>query len=742
MPADILEIVSNIIYNTPRPRPVDPAILADLNKIHKLVDEATNLAVRAASDMAAPTLTSLNGDSSSDYHPLNPLGFGGPPHGAKLSRERKFRIREQACQKLARAYRLNEVVCSVATMQGATALDHIGEMVLQRNRGDPDARYVHFFHEKIPSRYIAEYTSLDPLNEILMHHPGDAAALRTRANVRIFKKDLGGAIQDLTHALSICRMHEPSHALTKQIMTPASTEQYRKRYTDRALLEKDQQQTGLESQLLFLRASVYLSEACNHVAKCFPAPAQKNGHTGQPSTATTADGEEGEDGAADQATQDDGGASRSQVEARKIVKTLARRALRDFMTFLSHCDYSPDLPWTFIREFNEHINQAVRASKAGRSFETVKPMSALEPYTVYPMSDLFAAVAPPDLPPFPPPDLAEAADDHSGTFPTRCEWATFHPMLQDALHSLLLCHCLVQTSVKELQRHANMVARLVRLCDGYPIFQGSRSPARSDWNELLIRSREWVELSADWDTLCTSPPFPGTAVDPYAAAQNSAPNPALAASAAAAMLSGKPDTVDTTREELLLQAAREKAHEQAIEEALGDDRVTDIESFRAAVRSRANRDNHNTNNNSNEIIDISVTELDAENNVLREGTAPFPGSSSAPPAAAVSSTVAPAATTPVAPLVKQRQQPQPLPDPNQGTHEYLEGWYQRWASDEGRDYPLMSERAAAIAHWIRDAPLVTGMAKRKKRTKKSSAVAGAKADGEAGSAEQVEAPEA
>jgi hypothetical protein len=729
MPADILEIVSNIIYNTPRPRPVDPAILADLNKIHKLVDEATNLAVRAASEMAAPTLTSLNGDSSSDYHPLNPLGFGGPPHGAKLSRERKFRIREQACQKLARAYRLNEILCSVATMQGATALDHIGEMVLQRNRGDPDAQYVHFFHEKIPSRQVSEYTSLEPLNEILMHHPGDAAALRTRATVRIFKNDLGGAIQDLTHALSICRMHEPSHALSKQIMTPASTEQYRKRYTDRALLEKDQQQTGLESQLLFQRASVYLSEACNHVAKCFPATAEKNGHTGQPSAAITSGGEEGEDAAADQGTQDDSsrGTSRSQVEARKIVKTLARRALRDYMTFLSHCDYSPDLPWTFIREFNEHINQAVRASKAGRSFESVKPMSALEPYTVYPMSDLFAAVAPPDLPPFPPPDLAEGADD-AHLFPSRCEWATFHPMLTDALHSLLLCHCLVQTSVKELQRHANMVARLVRLCDGYPIFQGSRSPARSDWNEILNRAQDWVELSADWDTLCASPPFPGTSVDPYAAAQNSKPNPVVAASAAAALLSGRPDTLDATREEMEQQAARERAHEQAIVEALGDERVTDIQSFRAAVRSRANRDN--------EVIEISVTELDATNKVLREGTAPFPGSANPPS----SSSAPPAATAPVLSLVEQ-QQPQTL-KPAQGTHQYLEGWYQKWASEDSKDYPIMTERAAAIAHWIRDAPLVTGIAKKKKRTKKSTAVASAKADGEAGSAEQVEATEA
>lgn len=708
MPTDILEIIANIVYFTPRPRPVDPAILFDLINIHRLVDEATNLAVRAASEMSAPTLTSLNGDSAADYYPLNSLGFG-TPHGAKLSRERKFRIREQACQKLARAYRLNEILCSVATMQGATSLEQVAEIVLQRNPLDPDAQYVHFFHEKIPSRQVAQFTSVGPLNLILMNHPGQPAALRTRATVKVFQHDLGGAIQDLTHALSTCRMHQPSHALSKQVMTPSGTEHYRKRITEK-LSERDQP-SSLEGQLLFQRASIYLTEACRHVSYCFPAQAQKTGQTSQQPASPTG-GDEDDEGDPGQNSQDDDlkEASRNQAEARKTVKTLARRALRDYMTFLSHFDYSPDLSLTHIREFNERVNQAVRITRA-RSSDSVKEMSAIDPYTVYPLSDLFAAVAPPDIPSYPTPE--PSWDDDMP--PATCEWATFHPLLTDALHSLLLCHCLVQTSVKELQRHANMVARLVRLSDGYPIFQGSRSPARSDWNEVLNRTKDWMELSADWDTLCASAPPPPVESSPSGP---SILHPTLAASAAAALISGAPNINDAQREEREKQLAQEQAREQAIVEALEDERVTDIHSFRAAVHSRQKRDPADpaTGQPTEKVTETGVPTPPADS--PRSLSSPSPS----PP---------PAATPPPPRDDQQERQPQARRRATD-THQYLEGWHQRWGSDnDSPDYPIMTDRAAAISMWIRDAPLVTGTAKRKKRGKKSGTVVGAKADGDA-----------
>ena len=62
-------------------------------------------------------------------------------------------MREQAIQKLSKAYHLDEIACSVATMQSASPLEDVASLLLQRNPQDPDGKYVHFFHEKIPSPF-------------------------------------------------------------------------------------------------------------------------------------------------------------------------------------------------------------------------------------------------------------------------------------------------------------------------------------------------------------------------------------------------------------------------------------------------------------------------------------------------------------------------------------------------------------------------------------------------------------
>jgi hypothetical protein len=694
MPFDMLELLANINFQTQRPRPTDPAIFFDLIKIHRLVDEATNLAVKAASDMASPTLTSVNGDAA-DFSPLSSLGFGGPVHGARLSRERKFRMREQASQKLARAYRLNEILCSVATMQSATPLEQVGATVLQRSAKDPDAQYVHFFHEKIPSRQVAEYTSLEPLTDILMSRSAEAGVLRTRATVKVFKEDFSGAMQDLTHALSICRMHQHSNVLSKQDIPAPDAKQFRKRLPDMMLPEKDQP-SSLEGQLLFQRGSVYLTMACNHVAECFPARRQENGHAAsQKGAADTTSNEANEADKNGTDTPDLNGESKSKVEARKMVKTLAKRALKDYMAFLSHFDYSPNLPVSHIKDFNERVNLAVHANRPPRSSEPVKPT---EGHIVYPLSDLFAAVTPSDLPPYPSQELVKngaAPPAPGGT----CEWATYHPLLTDALHSLLLCHCLVQTSAKELQRHANMVARIVRLCDGYPIFQASRSPARSDWYEVLHRANNWLDLSADWDTLCASAPLPlMDGVYP----SKSVPNPGLAASAAAALISG--NSVDAVRDEL----AKGRAREQAIMDALEDERVTDLQSFRAAVLSRQKRAELTKDASQQQKPGNGTAAPSGEYPVSTPPTAPRP-------------LPAPASSSHVDQQVSRPQQP------HSNNHQSMEPAFHRWAADDSKDYQILTERAAAVSLWIRDAPLVTGTTKRKKRPKKSAAAMDPKA---------------
>lgn len=659
MPLEILETIANINYNTPRPRPIDAAVFFDLVKVRRLVDDATNLAVRAASDIASPTLTSVNGGLPGGSL-MNTFGMGGPGHGAKLSRERKFRMREQASQKLSRAYRLDEIACSVATMQGASPLEEVGCLVLQRVPSDPDAKYVHFFHEKIPSRQLAESTSLQPLSDIISDRPGEPAVLRTRATVKVFKEDYEGAAFDLTHALAIARFIQSTHTssqeqfkLQLQLQEP---QRIKKRPHDVILAEKDQP-SSLVGQLLFQRASVYLTMACQHVGNGIPIAASPDECPSSNSQAAS-EGVNGE--ATGQNTPEaDKEVMARQVESRKLVKTFAKRAIRDYMTFISQFDYSPNLPVKIAKEFNDRVNLVAHGVRSTRSFDV---SSSVDSHTVYPLSELFAAVPPSDLPSYPSNEIVSSGGPGLPLMQTEsCEWATYHPLLTDALHSLLLCHCLAQTSTKELQRHAYMVARLIRLSDGYPAFQASRSPARADWVEVIRRAENWLRLSGTWDTICAPAPLPIYDDNPE---QKPGIGPCHAASAAAILLNGG-SAEDATEER-----RRERIREQAIIDALDDERVTDEASFRAAIKAHEKRAEQDQTLFAAKPADVPSTASRSNSTVPSNS-----GVDNNPP-------------------------------------------LRRWSAEDGREYPILTERAAAIARWVREAPLVTGIAKHKKRAKK------------------------
>ncbi|KAE9574331.1 hypothetical protein CGMCC3_g9629 [Colletotrichum fructicola] len=644
MPIEILETIANINYNTPRPRPIDPAVFFDLLKIRRLVDEATTLAVRAASDIASPTLANLHGGLNSH----TALGYGG--HGAKLSRERKFRMREQASQKLARAYRLDEIACSVATMQGASTLEEIGSLVLQRSKEDPDAKYVHFFHEKIPSRQLAECTSLQPLDDIISARPTEGEALRTRATVRIFKDDYEGAAQDLSSALQVHRFHQPLHR-------PPSSQDLQlatgSRRPPDVILTEEQQPSSLETQLLFQRAGVYLTMACQHVVDGLPEAAASP-RTGSSKEASR-DASPGGEGPPDQPpepTAAEKEAGRQRLEKRKIVKTYAKRALRDYLAYLSKFEYTPDLPLRVTREFTEKVNLAAHGIRHPR----VPDSGPAPSYKTYPLSDLFAAVPPADIPPYPSQELVRQAGPAQAS---EHEAITYHPLLTDALHSLLLCHCLVQTSTKELLRHAHMVARLARLADGYPIFQASRSPARADWIEVLRRAGNWISMTSSWEQLCAPAPLPILDVA-MAEHQNKIQSSPKAAALAAASITKDSNTLAHIGENE--EQRKERIRQQAIMDSLDDDRVVDEASLRAAITARQKR-------------------AQEDHDYLQGITNGFNGKQDTGLAG----------------------QPSPA--------------LRRWSVDDGREYPILTERAAAIARWVLEAPTVSlGTAKRKKKS--------------------------
>ncbi|KAI8954408.1 hypothetical protein F4801DRAFT_502261 [Xylaria longipes] len=649
LPVEVLETLANANYYMPLPRPVDPAVFYDLVKIRQLVDGATDLAVRAANGVTSSALSSsLAGGAA---HQMQALGLGfGNTGGAKLSPERRFRMREQATQKLSRAYHLDEIASSVATMQSTSTLENVAGLVLQRAPHDPDANYVHFFHEKIPSRQLAECTDLRVLDMIIGQRPSDCEPLRTRAIVRMFKEDFEGAAQDLTTALSVCRLNRPHRPYAEESM---QLERRAGRRRDNPPLDEKDQPSSTEVQLLFQRAGCYVTLACGHVE--FALARHLAGQAAEPANntngASSTNGNrptEGE-GLSQSTTAQPGdqAPTQKQLESRKTVRLYAKRALRDYMEYLKHFHYSPNLPIEVSDDFSRQVNQATHRSKRYyaqsrlASQDPNSPTGSSVGHTVYPLATLFTATPPADLPPYPSADIVHAASASNlvNAVETTSEVVTYHPLLTDALHSLLLCHTLVQTSTKELQRHAYMVARLARLADGYPVFQASRSPARADWIEVLRRAENWIELGSSWEALCAPAPLPMPPSVNNVSAVTTGVN--------ALSITGSISPTETDEQR------QERMRHQAIVEALEDERVNDEASFKAAILARQKR-----------------AEADQVQAISSNATSP--NTSSAP---------------------------------------------KRWAVDDGREYPILTERAEAVARWIREAPAVsgTGNGKRKKK---------------------------
>lgn len=583
-------------------------------------------------------------------------------------------------------------------MQSASSLEEVAGLVLKRDANHLDAKYVHFFHEKIPSRQLAESTSLDVLDEVVARQPSEGEALRTRATVKVFKEDYKGAAKDLTSALSVLKMHN-----RHKTPDPSSRElQVKDKNSHRfdVKLDEDHQPSSLEVQLLFARAGVYLSIACLHVNKSLePLPAVGTA-SDSPFAATSehhpnADGQADEEGTETTTstpvtdtppsalTAEEEAATGRILEAQKVVKTNAKKALRDYMAYLSHFHYSPNLPTDIADDFTRRVKAGKNRGR-GASIRSESPSGDWQ-HKVYSLNELFTATPPTDVPPYPPADITvpSPAPETSTYLGSTMEMVTYHPLLTDALHALLLSHVLVQTSTKELQRHAHMVARIARLADGYPIFQASRSPARADWIEVLRQGNNWIGLTSSWETLCSPSSL-------YQSSTNGNGGGGGAASGGfkKALLPAPKDT----------EMDKEAIHQEALRRAFEDDRVGDEEMFRVAYQAhkkaveadiQAQRDRVNGNNNGNGNAAGSGIIVPVANK----------GSSAKPKPAAIETKD----------LLGSPGDEQVSP----GTA------HRRWAMDEGREYPILTERASAVARWQREAPPAAGgvgaAARRKKK---------------------------
>lgn len=506
-------------------------------------------------------------------------------------------MRELAVQKLSQAYRLDEIAASVATMQGASALDHLADFVLARNATNIDANYVHFFHEKIPSRMMSESTPLEPLNNIIAAQPGHSAPYRTRALTKIFKDDHAGAIQDLTEAVTLCRMEAAKHRAGRDQLVTMQTvrEEAEKRKTwtrdwmqENRVLDEDQPR-GMELQLLFQRGNQYLTLACQSI---LPSLSSLKKASNMPDSQSSDDYQSG-------------------VQNRETIRKYAKRALRDYMTFFSKLDYAHaprhsandeifgrdpivddleefDAPPARLnkKENNPPTSTALtRSSNAENQHRHRHNSSPPPPLKIHEMSTLLSTSPPADLPPYPISGPEEDYDD---------ETLTYHPLLPETLHSFLLTHCLLQTDATTLLRHAHNVARLVRLADGYPFFLAARSPARADWAEILRKTHNWIDLPYTWEQLCKiSPPSPFSKPGTDVVKANGRPKTGPKEPESTPSKSLTKSTSEASSPRLAngesTDQKRDRIHKEAVMDALGDERVVDDETFHRSVRAREKR---------------------------------------------------------------------------------------------------------------------------------------------------------
>ncbi len=137
------------------PPPIDPGVFRNVTSIRKLIDEAAELSVRASSGLSAAALGALrNGGSSMNLSGsswsavqslgINPMGDFSNVNGGRnssMSPAMVHRLRVLAVQKLAEAYKLDEIASSVMVMQGGSVFDDIAERVLKL--GVYESSYLH-----------------------------------------------------------------------------------------------------------------------------------------------------------------------------------------------------------------------------------------------------------------------------------------------------------------------------------------------------------------------------------------------------------------------------------------------------------------------------------------------------------------------------------------------------------------------------------------------------------------------
>ncbi|KAG1848528.1 hypothetical protein DFJ58DRAFT_842906 [Suillus subalutaceus] len=454
------------------PPPIDPGVFRNVATIRRLIDEASELSVRASSGLSAVALGSMRTPSNSAWATAQGLGFDGSNNvggGRNVA---------------------------MSAMRGSV-FDDIAEKVLKHDPNDADARYVHFFHEKIPSRQLADSTSTQVLDELIAVHPQRLEYHRTRGIVHCFRDEYSLATKDFTHALRESRAARKARAAHQDLISSRELRgkaAKKKKGSNKIWGQAPPSGTSaaangtnvegingeplllhpsvlpdapdpIEPQLLFLRGAAHLQHAVyliesavlrlEGVSKvnssldgaemrlCYLSNGRYGGvEMGNPNGPLgRSDGPKAQ--AYRQVLADDG--------FRENIHSLLRKSLRDHERFLSHFD-------TLEGPAPMQADLAKRVEVAFLLTELVRPNIHTSTATGLAHVDSI-------LPPM---------------------FTTYHPLLVESHFSILICQ-LMLAELPTLLTTFSRTAVVVDGLEGYPVFLPPRSMAQAEFIEVLER---------------------------------------------------------------------------------------------------------------------------------------------------------------------------------------------------------------------------------------------------------------
>ncbi|KAF5312078.1 hypothetical protein D9619_002543 [Psilocybe cf. subviscida] len=521
------------------PPPIDPGVFRSVRNIRRLIDEAAELSVRASSGLSAAELSAMRSNAGPSGNPwataqalgLNPPGSNGSGgRTVPMSATRVHRLRVLAVQKLAQAYREDEIASSVMVMQGGSVFEDVAERVLRQDPNDADARYVHFFHEKIPSRQLAESTTTHVLDDLIAAYPHHLEYYRTRGIVHCFREEFPDAVKDFTYALREARAVRKANTLhshgNKPELRPTTKQGKRRKNTASSrrngqapadgtsvmdnLVEDSEPEPApskhpsllddapepIEPQLLFLRAAAHLQHAMYLIESAVLDLEDVSKHTydGSELRLSYLDGGKyggvevcnphGPLGSWDGAKLKAYAATLGKPSLREHVTQLLKKALRDHRSFLAQFDSLE----------NTHLApEGDIAAQTEHAFYLSEPMRPANPPQVHPTSHAHghgyghkyqnhhphSASSPPRTPP----DTHPPSASHTYT--------TYHPLLVESHFSVLICQMMLADFPNVLTSFVR-AASVVDGLEGYPIFLPPRSMAQAEFVEVLER------LSGGW----------------------------------------------------------------------------------------------------------------------------------------------------------------------------------------------------------------------------------------------------